>query len=228
MKSVALFDVDNTIYDGFSFTGVLENEVSKGILKQSVLDDCLQILQDYKNGKAEYEASVLKVLQIHALGLKGQAYKAVLVAAINFYESTTNFYAYAKPTIKLLKSSHDVVLVTAEPEYACAAIMGVMGVEYSHSTVYTVANGYFTGKLSSTLSNRHDKQDAIYAIMKSYATENSFAFGDSDGDIEMLKAVQYPVCVNATPGLYKEANKHEWFILEPTEIEAFVSNKLYS
>ena len=228
MKSVALFDVDNTIYHGFSFAGLLENEVNAGILDGNILRKCESILSDYKNGKADYEASVLKVLQIHAAGLEGKNYNEISKFAVDFYNGTRNFYDFAIPTMKLLKTTHDVILVTAEPGYACDAIKDIVGASLGHSTIYEVIDGIFTGELSSTLSSRHDKYTAIVDTMHKYEKSGSFAFGDSEGDIEMLKAVDHSICINASNGLKKEAIANGWQLVEPNQVESLVKSILNS
>lgn len=226
MKSVALFDVDNTLYDGFSLYGVLENEVKAGILTPSVLRVCQQVLQDYKNGDADYEASVLKVLKVHAKGLAGQKYDQALELAIDFYKNTKHFYSFAQPVIRLLSTNHDSVLVTAEPGYASESIMKVLGANNSKCTIYEVIDGIFTGNVATALASRHDKHNAIRATMQNYQKQNSFAFGDSEGDIEILKVVEHAICINASDGLKVEAYKHGWRIVEPNDIHELVKSIL--
>ncbi len=209
-RSVAFFDIDNTMYDGFSYFALLERQVSEGLIKQETLTAALASMQKYKAKTQDYETTIVEMLDIYAAGLKGAEHTTVLESTRQFYEKSDKFFAYVSPTIKELKGSHDIALVTGEPQFVAEAVKDLFGANSYHSTEYEVIDGVFTGRIKSYLASRHEKHDAIKHLMQGHSVKNSFAFGDSEGDIEMLRAVEYPICLNATDGLRAIATEQGW------------------
>jgi len=220
-KPIALFDIDNTIYDGFSYFGFLEKQVAENLIKQPVLDEARASLKRHKSQLQDYETTIIELLDIYAAGLKGVAYEAILQSTKEFYAHSDKFYDYVRPAMHTLQSSHDISLVTGEPQFVAQAVGELFGVQSYYSTQYEVADGLFTGKITSYLASRHEKHDAIKHLMEGHGVSKSFAFGDSEGDIEMLRAVQFPICINPTDGLQSIAAKEGWHmpdILEVTDL----------
>src|ERR1700733_3986388 len=114
-KSIAFFDIDNTLYEGFSYMDLLKKQVSEHLLEASVLRKAKASMRKLTAGEQEYEATVMELLDIYAAGLKGASYDAVLHSAKDFYASTDKFFAYAHPVVNLLRESHDLAIVTGEP-----------------------------------------------------------------------------------------------------------------
>jgi len=175
-----------------------------------VLTDALATMQKYKAKLQGYETTVLELLNIHAAGLKGVKYEVVLAAAKRFFKQSDKFFDYVAPTIVALKKSHDIAIVTGEPQFVAEAVRELFGAGSYYSSQYEVIKGVFTGKVASYLALRHEKHQAIGHLMQKHGAGHSFAFGDSEGDIEMLAAVEHPVCLNATDGLRAIAQERGW------------------
>jgi len=210
IKSVALFDIDNTMYEGFSYFELLEKQANEGLISAQVLDEAKTSMQKYKSKLQDYETTTVELLDIYATGLKGKSYDDVLESTKEFYQSSEKFFSYVIPTVEELRNSHDIALVTGEPQFVAEAVAELFRVESYYCTKYEVRAGKFTGNIKSYLASRHEKHDAIKHLMQGHGAKKSFAFGDSEGDIEMLRAVEYPVCLNCTDGLRAIAEKERW------------------
>ena len=222
-KPIALFDIDNTMYEGFSYFELLKKHVSEQLIAADVLDTALGSMQQYKSGARDYEATIITLLDIYAAGLKGADYDLVLRSTKEFYENSSKFFDYVAPTIARLRTSHDVALVTGEPQFVAEAVGALFEITSYYSTQYQVIDGHFTGITAHYLASRHEKLDAIKHLTQGHQQENSFAFGDSEGDIEMLRAVQYPICLNPTDGLRDVAEKENWYLPKTNEVEALIA-----
>lgn len=117
-------------------------------------------------------------------------------------------------------------MVTGEPQFVAATVKDLLGADDIISSVYEINNDIFTGKLSQSLATREDKDQAISQIVSNYYLEDSFAFGDSEADIDMLRLVKNPFCINPTPALKKVALELGWHITTPDEIESQVKKIL--
>jgi HAD superfamily hydrolase (TIGR01490 family) len=224
LKSIALFDIDNTLYEGFSYFELLEKQANEGLISTQVLDDAKTSMKKYKSKLQDYETTIVELLDIYAVGLKGKSYDDVLKSTKEFYQSSQKFFPYAKLIIAELRDSHDVALVTGEPQFVAKAVAELFGLKSYYCTEYEVQIGKFTGNVKSYLASRHEKHDAIKHLMQGYGTKNSFAFGDSEGDIEMLRAVEYPICLNCTDGLRAIAEKEHWHMPNMEEVTELIGD----
>jgi HAD superfamily phosphoserine phosphatase-like hydrolase len=226
-KSIALFDIDNTIYDGFSYFELLQKQVDEDLISRHVLDNATGSMQRYKSKLQDYETTIVQLLDIYAAGLEGKRYDDTLKSTKEFYRNTDKFFPYIEPTIETLRVSHDISLVTGEPQFVAEAVAEIFGLGAYYSTGYGIQGGVFTGNVKSYLASRHEKHGAIKHLMQGHGTKNSFAFGDSEGDIEMLRAVEYPICLNPTAGLRSIAIKEGWRMPHISEVTVLV-DKLVS
>lgn len=212
IKFIALFDIDNTMYEGFSYFELLEKQVNEGLIDKQVFDNAKASMRKYKSKLQDYETTIVELLDVYAAGLKGKKYDVVLESTKQFYRNSKKFFSYIEPTIGELRNSHDIALVTGEPQFVAEAVAELFKLESYYSSKYEVQAGKFTGSVKSYLASRHEKHDAIKHLMQGHGAKNSFAFGDSEGDIEMLRAVEYPICLNCTDGLRNIAEKEHWHI----------------
>lgn len=225
-KHLALFDIDKTIYEGYTIFPLAEFQLKNGLIRQTCLDDLYNDLKLLKDGNVDYEETVANLCIHWADGLKGTTYSQVLHNTENFFRSDDKFYPYfAKVRSQLIKT-FDIYLITGEPQFIAKSIVNKFAVTGYVSAEFEVINDVFTGKVKRFLAKRAEKQEAIQNTLAKYDKSDSFAFGDSEGDIEMLEAVQYPICINASPGLQKVAIKKGWNIKKPEEVEVIVMTLL--
>jgi HAD superfamily hydrolase (TIGR01490 family) len=227
-KSIALFDIDNTMYDGFSYFDLLEQQATEGLINEQVLKGARVSMKKYKSKHQDYETTIVELLDIYAVGLQGARYDDILQSTQDFYARSQKFFPYVEPTIQILRRTHDLVIVTGEPQTVGLAVKERFGMQSYHSTEYEVRNGKFTGIVISYLASRHEKHEAIRRLMHG-RMNSSFAFGDSDGDIEMLRAVDYPICLNPTDAMCLVARNEKWYTPGLEGVTALVRDlKLHS
>lgn len=223
LTSIALFDIDNTMYQGFSYFDLLKKQITEKLINQQVLDDAIASMQKYKANAQDYESTLVELLDIYANGLKGVRYDRVLESTKDFYIKSDKFFDYVAPTFAELKKTHAIALVTGEPQFVAQAVCELLGADAYHSTEYEVVGGVLTGRIKSYLASAGEKHDAVRHLIRKYGTKNSFAFGDSEGDIEMLRATEHPICLNATDGLRAIAKKEGWQLPNIDDVAVLVA-----
>lgn len=226
MKPVALFDFDNTLYHGFSYFDLLQKQTEEGLLRPHIVRTAHDAMEEYKSGTIEYEETVVRLLDIYAAGLKGKAYATIYDSTHEFYRNSTKVYDFTRKVFNLLRATHNICLVTGEPQFIAQSIADIYGFEDYYATEYQVADGTFTGSIVTYLASRYEKHTAINHLLQDHRAQGSFAFGDSEGDMEMLAAVEYPICINPTAGLRERASQHDWLCVEPGQVEAAVAGLL--
>lgn len=218
-QPLALFDVDKTLYDGISYFPLLETQVEGGLISTEVLSRARDYLQEYATGRLPYEDFVRSLLDIYAEGLTGRPVDEVTDSTDTFFDQTDDFFDYAKPTVDTLRDTHELALVTGGTQFTAAAVARVLGIEKIVSSVMGVEDGRITGEMDSYLATRHEKRRAIHHLTDVHPFGNSMGFGDSEGDIEMLRAVNHAICIQPTPGLHEIASQEGWLIVDsPDEL----------
>jgi HAD superfamily phosphoserine phosphatase-like hydrolase len=227
-RKLSLFDIDRTVYDGFLIFPLAEQQSLDGIIASKTPLGMNRVLEIYRQGMKTYEVMAEETLQIWASGLKGKEVGTVFRHAERYLQvNQQKYYPYVEKVIALLRETHDIFFVTAGPQFtAIPTSRRYVDTKYI-STIFEIEEDRFTGKITRSLANSSNKQQSISEISTSHDTRQSFAFGDSEGDIDMLAAAEYAICVNPTEGLQTVANEKGWYVPPKLdEIPSYVAHKL--
>lgn len=212
-RPLALFDIDNTIYDGISYFPLLETQIAEGLIEASFNGLAHGALGQYQAKLIDYEDLVRLLLDIYAVSLQNKPAALVQRSTDSFFAASQNFFGYVAPTMELLAESHEIVLVTGGSDFMAKAVAKLFGIQKFVSSVFEKDDGILNGRVESHLATRHDKKAAIEHLTNMHAYAESYGFGDSEADIEMLRAVEYPICIRPTPGLADVAEDYGWTII---------------
>lgn len=211
-KPVALFDIGGTMFPSGSDIGLIDAHIQDGLMSGDVRDQVEDILGNYGDQSLPYEAMVRKLMSTYASGLKDISVDRLQASTDQFFEQP-DFFGYVEPTIEFLSPTHEVVLVTGSSQFTAGAIAKFFNVNKILSTKLEVSSGALTGEVDSYLATRDEKTKAISEL----DLDGSFGFGDSEGDIGLLRAVDFAVCIQPTAGLAEIANQEKWAIVNSQE-----------
>lgn len=219
-RGIALFDIDKTIYNGYIIFPLAEYLFKNKLIEKQILDSLTSDLVMYKNKKVDYETTV-ENLNVHfASGLKGCSPELIFEKTEEFLKTKegNNFYPFAKTLIEKMRKTHDVYFITGELQFVGKAVSEYFSSGGHISSEIEIIDNKFTGNISKSLAKREEKRDSVKQLLSLYSHENSFAFGDSDGDIEMLNQVKNAFCINVTDGLREVAISKGWNVETPESI----------
>jgi len=206
---LAAFDIDNTLTNTFLVLPVMRSERDHGLLDSDAYDKAEAYLGALKRGEVDYETAAHGVLVAHADGLSGKKYEELKDHAHEFVRSHPELMrAFAAKVMDLLRPSHELVAVTAEPEYMASAVVALLGMNRALTSRYATRSGVFTGDIDVSLAHRDEKRRIIGAMRP------AIAFGDSAGDVEMLVHAHAAYCISPDDTLRQEAEKHNWQIFD--------------
>lgn len=222
-RKIALYDIDKTSYKDFLLLDLVRYQFKKGILRESSLLAIEKYIDYYTKGGLTYEEMAQNILEYWPKGLQGKQVGEVVNNTREFFQTEgKKIFPFVQESIDLLKPTHDTYFITAEPQFVAEEVTDIHQTTGYFSTIFEVKDGVFTGNVSSSLARKENKGNAIRILMQNHSKEQSFAFGDSDNDIEMLEGVEYPICVNPNDELKKTATKRGWQIKKPEEIVVFI------
>jgi phosphoserine phosphatase len=208
-KKLAVFDIDKTLSREFLVTPIIKSEEESGLIASGTYAKSLELLLAIKSGHLEYEDAAHRLLVVHAEALKGQRVADIEKHTRDYLGKHAElFHSFSVPTMKLLRPTHELVVVTAEPEYMARAVAETLGMDGVLSSEYEVRAGVFTGKLAVSLAHRSEKRRLIGDLRP------NIAFGDSAGDIEMLEHAHNAFCISPDAALMAKAQQRGWRVFD--------------
>jgi phosphoserine phosphatase len=211
---LAVFDIDNTLTNTFLVLPVMKSERDSGLLSHQAYDEAAAHLAALRRKEVDYETAAHGVLTSHAQGLSGKKYEELKDHAYEFVKSHPEFIrSFAAKVMELLSTKHELVAVTAEPEYVASAVVAVLGMDRALTSRYAVESGTFTGDIDVSLAHRDEKRRVIGPMRP------DIAFGDSAGDIEMLAHARSAYCISPDDALSREAESQNWAVFNGDQDE---------
>ncbi len=116
---------------------------------------------------------------------------------------------------------HTVALVSGSPQELLDTIISHLDIEYAIGTPLEVKDGRYTGNIAGPLTMNEGKIAALHAFAADRGFdidwENSFAYGDSRSDIDLLEMVGNSVAVYPDKVLKALALGRGWTIIGERE-----------
>lgn len=189
---VAVFDFDGTLFDGDSLLPFLRRLVGTRRLSLGAIRAWRQLVQLPRGGahrdlaKAALLARVLAGVRVSRANEEATAYaerlerelRSDVVERLRWHE----------------RSCHDVVIVSASPEIYLRPLAERLGVTALLSTCLEVEGDFFTGRLLGANVRGEEKVRRLRGWLGG-RSPFLYAYGDSEGDRELLAAADVGVWV---------------------------------
>lgn len=109
-------------------------------------------------------------------------------------------------------AGHHLVLITGAPDFLITPLAEHLRVDRVLAAVTEHTGGVYTGHLSTPLPYGPGKRHLIELFAKEteVVLKDSYAYGDSPGDVETLQLVGHPLVVNPIRGMGRVARRHGW------------------
>lgn len=110
------------------------------------------------------------------------------------------------------KAGHQLILVTGAPEFLIKPLAVALNVPTVFAAKLEEQDCVYTGRVIPPLPYGTGKRDLIvaHATKKGLDLTQSFAYGDSPGDHEVLALVGHPLVVNPIRGMARLARRQGW------------------
>lgn len=209
----AFFDIDGTIY-----RNSLLIEHFKKLIKYDLLDFKeydTRVKDDYKlwdERKGDYEKYLGGLTETYVDAIRG------LPLSYNDFVSDQvleikggRVYAYTRRMIKWHQDQgHLVIFISGSPDFLVSRMAKKFQVTDFCGSIYHIEDG----KLSGKISPMWDSQNKLKAIDKfchkyEISLDDSFAYGDTHGDITMLQLVGHPRAFNPSKELLCSIKKDD-------------------
>ncbi len=199
-RIAAFFDIDGTIFrDSLMVAHFIK------MREFQIIDDSKWHVQLHMSGeiwkkrRSDYDTYLDALSTAYVDSLTGVSYADVMFAARHVIQNRADeVYKFTKNRIKQHKKhDHLVIFISGSPDFLVRQMAKVWKADVYRGSTYVFAHGLFTGKIIP-MWDSVSKKNAINQLVEKYNIdlENSFAYGDTNGDFSMLKSVGNPFAIN--------------------------------
>ena len=212
-RPFAVFDIDGTIFRFSLLIELVKVLVRNGIFSPDIEGQFKAQYEQWQNRIGSYDDYIDNVVRAFRAHIRGVELAVVMDAARQVVdEQGQRSYIYTRGLIKAYRSQG---LFLAYVSHSPHAVVGEFARHFNfdahQGTLYEVnEQGLLTGGLEDR--NSFDKAEVLSRLVEEHNLdiEQSYAVGDTESDIQMLKLVTYPICFNPNHKLYKAAQDAGW------------------
>jgi len=228
MNKYAFFDVDYTIYNGYSTNDFNLFLVDIGVCPVSIKEKNEELVELYNSGKIDYTEASNRVVALQAEAIKGLTSEKVIELGDEFVSKDAKLFPFVKDLFKLLEEKDfQIYLISAAASPCVEAIARLLETDKYFASELEIKANKYTGEVSQMLNNQ-EKKHAIHRVM-GHLSKNSLklGFGDSTGDIEMLSSVDHAFVINPHQDQIKQiAKENNWSLVTSDNIISEVRKTL--
>ena len=206
-NTVAFFDIDGTI-----FRNSLMIQHFKKLIKYEVIDPAIwytrvkKLYLDWESRFGEFEEYLEVLAEVYIDQLKGVNKSYIeFIANQVINVNGVMVYKYSRDRIEWhKKQGHKLFFISGSPDFLVSKMAEKYNATEYRGTVYKVDDkNEFTGEIIK-MWDSESKQRILDELILKYDVDlnNSYAYGDTTGDLSMLKMVGNPVAINPNKPLF--------------------------
>ncbi len=216
-KSLAIFDIDGTIFRSSLLIEITEALVQEGLFPKEARNVYAKAYENWANRKDSYEkyiGAVIKAFEKNIKGVQHGDFVKVAKKVISFHRNRV--YRYTRELVKdLKKKNYYLLAISNSPKEIVEEFCKKFGFNKVYGRVYEVGK---TGKFTGSVLYAELISDKAKILKRAVEKENlalkeSIGVGDSEGDIAFLKMVKKPICFNPNKKLYQHAKRAGWKVV---------------
>ena len=204
-KIAAFFDIDGTLYRDSLMVEHFKKLIKYDIIDQKAwLEHAKDTFLDWDKRQGNYDAYLDKVCDIYVkylIGLDKTCIDFTSDQVINL--KSDRVYKYTRSRIKWhLDNGHIVIFISGSPGFLVEKMAKKYNATDCIGSDYIFENDVFNGTVIPMWDSK-SKNKAIDDFITKYDIDSnkSYAYGDTNGDITMLKRVGNPIAINPTKEL---------------------------
>lgn len=215
-RKFAAFDIDGTISRNALFMQIVDELIAREHLPADYRSQLDSKFEEYKkrkhkNAYNDYTQLSVDILLKNLKKISVEDYRKAVDSVIT--KNSDYVYVYTTELIKKLKKQgYFLIALSGSEMYSVQKFTEKLGFDLAIGEYYHEEDGFFTGKIDQVI---HKKDIFIkkFILEHDLTLEDSYAIGDSSGDLGMLKVVDNPVAFNPEDKLFDEAKKQGWRIV---------------
>ena len=203
-RVVAIFDVDQTLVQGYTERFLFRYLVRRGLLS---LPRALAYLgQVARRPRARFQdKSYLGGLPVEdVVNLARQCYREDIAPRVS--------PAGLACVLEHQAQGHAIVLLSGSLSLLLKPLQEELGADWLIATELQRQNGRFTGAIAGLHPRGPNKLQLLQKLARAqgFDLSQAYAYGDHIQDSYLLRSIGHPVAVNPSRALKREAHHHHW------------------
>ncbi|QOR64991.1 HAD-IB family hydrolase [Cytobacillus suaedae] len=200
-NTAAFFDIDGTFYRDSLLIEHFKRLIKHEIISPSVWHEKVKhTFQDWDKRQGNYDSYLLDVSKTYVEHLTDVSKEDIeFIAKQVIRLKADRVYKYTRQQIKWhLDNDHKVIFISGSPDFLVSKMAEkYLATDYCGSTYHINDEGFFTGQVQP-MWDSVNKEKTIKAMVDKHNIDltQSYAYGDTNGDLTMFKCVGNPVAIN--------------------------------
>ncbi len=213
-RRFAAFDIDGTIFRWQLYHELFDAFIEEGILSHAKAYPVIAARDAWRERTADYldyERELINAMQEVIVGVEESHFNRTCDKILK--SKGNHVYRYTIDLLRQLKKDgYTIIAISGSHQQLVDRFAKIHDIDISIGRNHTIRNGKLT-EVATQIFGRKD------VILKDIVQENkltwkdSYAVGDSSGDIPMLSLVENPVAFNPDSGLKDVAIANGWPIV---------------
>lgn len=207
----AFFDLDQTLFAGFSATAFTRDQFTSGRLSPRDLGDSIRATLSFAFGRTGFSTFVSATSAVY----RGMPESVLEEAGQYSFEKhlATQIYPESRALVKAHQDlGHTVAIITSATRYQADPVARELGIQHLLHTHLGVEDGILTGKVVRPTCYGEGKAMAGRSLASTYDLdlEQSYFYSDSHEDLPLFEIVGRPRPLNPNRKLAQIAKERQW------------------
>ncbi len=213
-RIAAFFDVDGTITREGLISELFRKMVRYELIDESKWhDEVKPAFTNWNRRVGDYDHYLQKMVDIYLDTVKNtEAYLISHIAQKVIEQTYERVYTYTRDRLKWHRQQgHRVIAISGSPMELVREMAKKYEMDDFKGTVYEVgSDGTYSGVIRPMWDAKNKRQAILEMAEKhNLVLDDSYAYGDTSGDISMLDLVGKPFAINPTRELIRKIMDHE-------------------
>ncbi len=207
----AFFDLDQTLFAGFSATAFTRDQFTSGRISPRDLGDSVRATLSFAFGRTGFSTFVSATSAVY----RGMAESVLEEAGQRTFEKhlATQIYPESRALVRAHQEmGHTVAIITSATRYQAEPVARELGIEHVLYTELGVEDGILTGKVVRPTCYGEGKAIAgrMLTAKHNLDLEQSYFYSDSHEDLPLFEIVGRPRPLNPNRKLAQISKERKW------------------
>lgn len=210
----AVFDIDGTIFRWQLYHELFDAFVDEKIITSSAARKVINAREAWRQRKQSYEAyerELIYAMEKVIDGLESHRFDSIADKILRAKGHHT--YQYTLRLLGTLKQQgYTIITISGSHQQLVDRFSRIHNIDIAIGRQYEEKDGKLTSRAEIVFGNKHT---ILKALVRQYDLDwkDSYAIGDSGGDISMLELVEHPIAFNPNEELRQKAERAGWPIV---------------
>jgi HAD superfamily phosphoserine phosphatase-like hydrolase len=215
MKSVAIFDIDGTIFRSSLTIELFKQLVKQEIFPKDSLEQIVHSEQKWLNRQGHYDDYISDVIKAYYSALIGKRKKDIVAVSRRVVkEQKYRTYRFTRNLLNKIRNKYFAIGISGSPLEVVREYNNFLKFDKIYGTEFGIDE---RGRYTSLVLHeppRYKKELILrYLENHNFSLAGSIGVGDTESDIGFLELVSLPIAFNPNAVLAREARKRNWTIV---------------